>query len=470
MSKNQNKETTPPTDGDNMLARYGSHVKALIAAGNGPGYAKALGGLFAAISNHVRAQPEGEAPQDEMVADANRYVYLASTADWSAIEDLLRRSTAESATELKRDLDKLIDTRLKSAITLPLYTAPAAQQAESGAQAGEYCDHPAFIEIMDAILTPQGIARFNADEDVNLNREFASAIFLAGLAAQSQGAQPLPTAGAGDPDLDAARWAEVFYRNAETFTVRDLGIVRAAWKEAIRRAALAAKAEAPADLDRLQDDLAWHKEALAAVRGKLTAVWEGVSKAVEEYSRNPCEGEPFDRLGELLNHLSQQVAAPGALEAIAHKTRPGQALNIHSAIDLITEVHIDAKRAACSAPGTPEAPADDLECLAGLYRKLRGMHWHDKSLTVVYAEDIKLGVQTYSGDMLDAEIERAAGGDLKPAAIGQPSELARVHAFLMGEAELEGVTFGARHPTKAGEFWWRLNLRAAMHKARGAQA
>lgn len=80
---------------------------------------------------------EGEAPQAEVVADANRYVYLASTADWSAIEDLLRRSDAESATELKRDLDKLVDARLKTAITLPLYTAPAAQHAESDAPALE---------------------------------------------------------------------------------------------------------------------------------------------------------------------------------------------------------------------------------------------------------------------------------------------------------------------------------------------
>lgn len=48
------------------------------------------------------------------------------------------------------------------------------------------------------------------------------------------------------------------------------------------------------------------------------------------------------------------------------------------------------------------------------------------------------------------------------------AELQQVVGFLMGESDLEGVHFGERHPTKAGAFWWRLNLRAAMHKAAGA--
>ena len=43
------------------------------------------------------------------------------------------------------------------------------------------------------------------------------------------------------------------------------------------------------------------------------------------------------------------------------------------------------------------------------------------------------------------------------------SDLQAVLRFLMGEVPLEGVTFGDKHPTKAGAFWWRLNLRAAMH-------
>jgi len=67
------------------------------------------------------------------------------------------------------------------------------------------------------------------------------------------------------------------------------------------------------------DYLAWHKEALTAVRGKLAAVWDGIREAVQQYSGAPCEGEPFDRLDELLSRLSnaahaQQEAAP----AVAH--------------------------------------------------------------------------------------------------------------------------------------------------------
>lgn len=41
-------------------------------------------------------------------------------------------------------------------------------------------------------------------------------------------------------------------------------------------------------------------------------------------------------------------------------------------------------------------------------------------------------------------------------------DLRAVLRFLMGEAPLEGVQFGEKHPTKAGSYWWRLNLRAAM--------
>lgn len=42
-------------------------------------------------------------------------------------------------------------------------------------------------------------------------------------------------------------------------------------------------------------------------------------------------------------------------------------------------------------------------------------------------------------------------------------DLQAVLRFLMGEAPLEGVNFGDKHPTKAGSYWWRLNLRAALH-------
>ena len=81
---------------------------------------------------------------------------------------------------------------------------PAAHRAKSRAQAGEYCEHPAFLKIMEDILTPQGVAKFNADEDVNLNREFAGEIFKAGIAAhqpaqeQAIGCGGSGKSGAGD--------------------------------------------------------------------------------------------------------------------------------------------------------------------------------------------------------------------------------------------------------------------------------
>lgn len=40
-------------------------------------------------------------------------------------------------------------------------------------------------------------------------------------------------------------------------------------------------------------------------------------------------------------------------------------------------------------------------------------------------------------------------------------QLAPVLAFLAGEAPLDGVWFGDRHPTEKGAFWWRKHLRTA---------
>ena len=44
---------------------------------------------------------------------------------------------------------------------------------------------------------------------------------------------------------------------------------------------------------------------------------------------------------------------------------------------------------------------------AYLYSLLRNMHWNDGKLTVIHTKDLGLGVQTYSGDMLDAAILKA---------------------------------------------------------------
>lgn len=45
------------------------------------------------------------------------------------------------------------------------------------------------------------------------------------------------------------------------------------------------------------------------------------------------------------------------------------------------------------------------------------------------------------------------------------NKLQTVIRFLMGESALEGIHFCEKHPTKAGAYWWRLNLRAAVHEA-----
>jgi hypothetical protein len=62
------------------------------------------------------------------------------------------------------------------------------------------------------------------------------------------------------------------------------------------------------EVRKLSEDLAWHKAAHDAVGGKLKAVWQGIRDAVEKYSGKPCEGEPFDRLDELLSALATQPA------------------------------------------------------------------------------------------------------------------------------------------------------------------
>jgi hypothetical protein len=48
--------------------------------------------------------------------------------------------------------------------------------------------------------------------------------------------------------------------------------------------------------------------------------------------------------------------------------------------------------------------------------------------------------------------------------------LAEVVAFLCGEAPLEGVWFGEKHPLERGAFWWRPHLRAAVAALKTAGA
>jgi hypothetical protein len=43
-------------------------------------------------------------------------------------------------------------------------------------------------------------------------------------------------------------------------------------------------------------------------------------------------------------------------------------------------------------------------------------------------------------------------------------------AFLLGEGEIDGCSFGDTHPTYPGKFWWRAHLRSAMENHLSAQA
>jgi len=124
------------------------------------------------------------------------------------------------------------------------------------------------------------------------------------------------------------------------------------------------------------------------------------------------------------------------------------------------------------AAGTPIAPDVDLAGLvcidvADLIVKLGEVHTWARNLPIPT-------VGASSAMRKVSEVKEALAATPVAAPTGQVAapkdDLQQVIAFLMGDAELEGVSFGERHPTKAGAFWWRLNLRAAMHKAAGARA
>jgi len=75
----------------------------------------------------------------------------------------------------------------------------------------------------------------------------------------------------------------------------------------IRAAASTAQA-AP----KLADDLAHCRESLRRHSAKLEAVWDDIREVVAKYSGQPCEGEPLDRLDELLARLSVSAEAAQA--------------------------------------------------------------------------------------------------------------------------------------------------------------
>jgi len=215
------------------------------------------------------------------------------------------------------------------------------------------------------------------DLPAHLSREaFDDATSLHLLRAQPEGEAPQaePVIGAGNPEAAFAAFCD---REGYPSDGEMDGALRSAFYEGIQYCAQPAAQHADSG-----------KEALAAVSGKLAAVWQGVRDAVAKYSGKPCEGEPFDRLDELL--AAQQAAAPGApIQMILHCPACGvqhidapdertQAWDnpphrshlchgcghIWRPADVATEgVTViqtrgskDSPAPAYSAPGTPEAP------------------------------------------------------------------------------------------------------------------
>jgi hypothetical protein len=62
-----------------------------------------------------------------------------------------------------------------------------------------------------------------------------------------------------------------------------------------------------------------------------------------------------------------------------------------------------------------DCPTGDRSPHAKWYAALRSMHWNDGKLAVIDARNLSLGVQTYSGDMLDAAIEQAIKASARPS-------------------------------------------------------
>jgi len=320
-------------DGDNLMRRYSKHVQALIDVGKGKmRHATALGGLFGEIARHVSgAKPEGEAPQAEAIELAGvREQIEEGSGFWSACSGCYETEDGHAVGHYPHSetlgctlgggcsecggIGAIWDNNDYEAIgkaweaeeVATLSPLCGAQHAESGAVSREAFDAAVSLaaETIDA-----------------RNEEIAN--LRAAIAAQSQGAQV-----AGYFVFEHGCWAAT--------SSDDPRAVK------LYRAALAAKAEAPAP--RVIGGQRWSKEA------EMTEGWSA----------------------------AQQAAAPGALLAILRDVHDTLASESDSDIDhfeddeeeregapvqyaarKVMEV-MDMLKAGTSAPGTPEAP-DELE-------------------------------------------------------------------------------------------------------------
>lgn len=155
------------------------------------------------------------------------------------------------------------------------------------------------------------------------------------------------------------------------------------------------------------------------------------------------KGEPFDVKGfiedvrALLEATRSTIAAPQIIEiettpilidfeSTAAKYRTDIIKALHKAgapmchedgqlMSAVEQINwLAAKSVAAPAQEVIAAPAKEggqdtpAAVSAGdLYAVLRNMHWTDSKLAVIEVKDLRLGVQTYSGELLDAAIVRA---------------------------------------------------------------
>ena len=316
------------------------------------------------------AQPEGEAPQ--AVAQT-----LANPRLPQQLRNMASGSTGASA-QLMRE----------AASAIELLTAPAAQHAESGAPCktcggdGEHYQGPSRYTDCDDC---DGTGRISGSE---LCARCNQSGVLPALAAQSQGAPR-------DEDAEFEKWAiseQLAYQDTHHGVVFFNGsgkqLARQAWKA---RAALAAKAEAPADdLRKLTKERdGWKEEA-----EHQKALYERACRQIEllkEHERGHIwmwQGDGSDNLSSMSNGMAvliradqlraQQAAAPGVLPDLLPP------LGIHNDRDMLNYLmvafdneigtcercghseptkHMDSAgflrdylAAAPSTPGTPEAP------------------------------------------------------------------------------------------------------------------
>jgi hypothetical protein len=160
--------------------------------------------------------------------------------------------------------------------------------------------------------------------------------------------------------------------------------------------------------------------------------------------------EPVCQAGDEVTHWMPLPSAPGA----ATQAAPEQAAQVQA--DVRDAERYRFLRDSCN---TGFDVSENVQ-LVVLERRATEL---PKRWTAEPDAPFRVAIRAAIDDAVDEfmKSKRAASTDGE----AKPSELQTVAKFLMGEAPLEGVNFGDKHPTKAGAFWWRLNLRAALHAA-----